>query len=166
MPMEKIAIYCKATDYYPMKEQASHFARYLEDKNLNCEVYFEKNSESNKEREKLLRKALNKNYNNVMVYSIQSWTSSINDLIISTKALVDNEVVFSSFKEGLYIDKSSFSNDFEILKAFADFVQLKNPLKHDTLNQLIGLSPSQPRCDVRKFYNDRAVEPLVNLDFV
>lgn len=121
----KVAIYCRVskTDQNPenQKLELEHYAKAM---NYDYEIFEEKEStrKTRPIKNKIFQESLQKKWDLILVWKLDRWARSMQELINDLYLLKQNNVQFRTLKENLILDNSPTNNlMINILSSFAQF---------------------------------------------
>ncbi|MCK9430205.1 MAG: recombinase family protein [Candidatus Omnitrophica bacterium] len=121
----KVAIYCRTskTEQNPenQKLELEHFAKAM---NYNYSIFEEQEStrKTRPIKNNLFQEALQKKWDLILVWKLDRWARSMQELINDLELLRQNNVQFRTLKENLCLDNNPTNNlMINILSSFAQF---------------------------------------------
>lgn len=121
---KKVALYCRvSTNKQTNENQKIRLLQYATDKAYKYD-FFEEVESTRKTRpvkQELLQKLRRGEYSHIIVYKLDRFARSFNELILNVAELVDKGVGFISITENLDFSTSSGTLHFRIMSAFANF---------------------------------------------
>lgn len=133
----KVAIYVRvSTEKQTVENQKIRLVDYAERMGYDYEVYEEVES-SRKTRpikQKLLQKLRNKEYDAVLIYKLDRWARSSQELVLEITELYNRGVKFISLSDLIDLSTATGRLQFQILSAFAEFE--RNLIRERTLEGL------------------------------
>jgi DNA invertase Pin-like site-specific DNA recombinase len=121
----KVALYCRTskTEQNPENQrlELEHFAKAM---NYNYEVFEEQEStrKTRPIKNKIFQEALRKQWDLILVWKLDRWARSMQELINDLELLRQNNVQFRTLKENLTLDNNPANNlMINILSSFAQF---------------------------------------------
>ena len=120
----RVALYCRvSTDKQTTENQRIRLVEYAERNNYEYEVFEEVEStrKTRPVKQALLALLRAKKFEAVVVYKLDRWARSSQELILDTKELIDKGVGFISLSDNLDFSTATGKLQFHILSAFAEF---------------------------------------------
>lgn len=121
----KVAIYCRTskTDQNP-ENQIRELEHYAKAMGYNYEIFEEQEStrKTRPIKNQIFQEALRKKWDLILVWKLDRWARSMQELINDLSLLKQNNVQFRTLKENLVLDDSPTNNlMINILSSFAQF---------------------------------------------
>lgn len=121
----KTAIYCRTSkiDQNP-ENQRLELERYAKSMNYTYDIFEEKEStkKTRPVKNKIFQEALKKKYDLILVWKLDRWARSMQELINDLERLRQNKVQFRTLKENIILDENPTNRlMINILSAFAQF---------------------------------------------
>lgn len=133
----KTAIYCRvSTEEQTTENQKIRLEEYAKRNNWQYEL-FEETMSSRKTRpikQELLRKLRNKEYDCVLVWKLDRWARSSQELSLEIEELFKRGIMFVSLSDNIDLSTATGKLQFQILSAFAEFE--RNLIRERTLEGL------------------------------
>jgi len=125
MNKKRIAVYCRVstTDQNP-ENQKIELEKYAQAMGWNYEVFEEKEStrKTRPIKNKLYQEAIKKQWDGILVWKLDRWARSLQELINDLEILRNNGIIFQSYKDNITLDNSPTNNlMIHILASFAQF---------------------------------------------
>jgi putative DNA-invertase from lambdoid prophage Rac len=120
----KVALYCRvSTDKQTTENQKIRLVEYAERMGYDYEIFEEVEStrKTRPVKQALLVQLRANKFDAVVVYKLDRWARSSQELILDTKELVDKGVGFISLSDNLDFSTATGKLQFHILSAFAEF---------------------------------------------
>jgi putative DNA-invertase from lambdoid prophage Rac len=120
----RLALYCRvSTDKQTTENQKIRLVEYAERMGYEYEIFEEVEStrKTRPVKQALLVQLRAKRFDAVVVYKLDRWARSSQELILDTKELVDKGVGFISLSDNLDFSTATGKLQFHILSAFAEF---------------------------------------------
>ncbi len=120
----KIAIYCRvSTEEQHTENQEIRLTEYCKRMSWDYEVFTETEStrKTRPIKASLLDKLRKHEYDGVLVYKLDRWGRSLNELIIELQELNDKGITFISFSENLDFGSAAGRLMVHLLASFAEF---------------------------------------------
>lgn len=137
----KVALYCPVCNNILTNDNHKiRLLQYAAQNNLPFDLYVEIES-SRKTRpvkQALMQKLRHHKYKAVVVNKFFGWASSLTELIIDCKKILDMDINFISISDNLEFISASTLGHFQIINAFFDFDR-KVLLEHENTEQPISL---------------------------
>ena len=122
--MKKVALYIRvSTDVQDTKTQLSKLVSYSQNNNLVYRVFEEKEStrKTRPVKYQLYQRLLRKEFDGVVVYKLDRWGRSVQEIVREVNALWNKGVKFISLSENIDLSSPEGKLQFHIFSAFAEF---------------------------------------------
>jgi len=120
----KFAIYCRVStrDQHP-ENQRIQLEEYSKRMGYQYEIFEEKESTRNTRpvKQELLRRLRLKEFDGVLVWKLDRWARSLQEMILEVKELIDKGIAFVSLMDNIDLSSASGRLTFHIFSAFAEF---------------------------------------------
>lgn len=133
----KVAIYCRVStqDQNP-ENQKIRLSEYADRQNWNYDIFMEKESTRKTRPIKagVLQKLRNREYDGLLIYKLDRWARSSQELSLEIEELHNKGIAFISYSDNIDLSTASGKLQFQILSAFAEFE--RNLIRERTLEGL------------------------------
>ncbi len=118
------AIYCRVStrDQHP-ENQRMELEEYAKRMGYEYEIFEETESTRNTRpiKQALLQRLRQKEFDGVLVWTLDRWARSLSEMILEVKELIDKNIVFVSLKDNIDLSSAAGRLTFHIFSAFAEF---------------------------------------------
>jgi len=133
----KFAIYCRvSTGSQTTDNQELRLVEYVKRQGWKFDVYRETESSRNTRpvKQKVLQQLRNKEYDGVLIYKLDRWARSSQELILEITEIYERGINFISLSDNIDLSTATGKLQFQILAAFAEFE--RNLIRERTLEGL------------------------------
>jgi DNA invertase Pin-like site-specific DNA recombinase len=120
----KFALYCRVStrDQHPENQRIA-LEEYAKRMGYVYEVFEERESTRNTRpvKQEVLKRLRLKEFDGVLIYKLDRWARSLQEMITEVKELIDKKVEFMSLRDNVDLTSAAGKLTFHIFSAFAEF---------------------------------------------